>query len=348
MRLVFIGLIVLASAAAGAALKIGEPAPPIEAEKWLNGTPVNPAKPDSNTIYVVEFFIAQDPVSKAALNALADLDRRYREQSVVVVGITEEPEEVITNVAARLNLDFRIALDANGTTADRYLLGIDGVPHAFVVSPEGRILWSGHPLSGLESVIEAVLKKTFDPAKAARVQEAEMELQSLLYAGETTQALSKVNALIQLDSRSFEYHQIKLGLLAQLEHTTEIKKTYREMMTLFQDSALDLNTLAWIAVSSGPFELRDLETAWKAAQRAVELSERRSAEILDTWARVHYELGFLEEAARLQAEAVAAAKDLPVQAELQSVLQYYRDALRLREKVKADVREKKPTPAPAP
>lgn len=348
MRFVFIGLIVLASAAASAALKIGEPAPPIEAEKWLTGSPVNPAKPASNTIYVVEFFIAQDPVSKAALIALADLDRRYREQHVVVIGITGEPEEIVTNIAARLNLDFRIALDANGTTADGYLLGIDGVPHAFVVSSQGRILWSGHPLSGLETVVEAVLKNTFDPAKAARLQEAEMELQSLLYAGESEQALSKVNELIQLDSRSFEYHQIKLGLLAQLEQTIEIKTTYHTMMALFQDSALDLNTLAWIAVSSGPFELRDLETAWKAAQRAVELSERHSGEILDTWARVHYELGFVEEAVRLQAEAVAAAKDLPVQAELQSILQYYRDALRLREKIKATGSPKPPAPTPAP
>jgi hypothetical protein len=48
--------------------------------------------------------------------------------------------------------------------------GRRGIPAAFVVDPSGRIAWIGHPLSGLDAVVEKILAGTFDLQKAKEGQ----------------------------------------------------------------------------------------------------------------------------------------------------------------------------------
>ena len=43
--------------------------------------------------------------------------------------------------------------------------GVSGIPHAFVISPKGKILWRGHPMSGLDKAIKDAIKKYPEAAK---------------------------------------------------------------------------------------------------------------------------------------------------------------------------------------
>ena len=75
---------------------------------------------------------------------------------------------------------------------------------------------------------------------------------------------------------------------------------------------MSLNAIAW-SIATGD-EPRDLELALRAAVQANKLTEEENGAIIDTLARVHYELGELDTAIELQRKAVTQSPD-------QSVLQ---------------------------
>ena len=115
------------------------------------------------------------------------------------------------------------------------------------------------------------------------------------------------------------------------------------MFEEFADSAEDLNTLSWMAVTS-PFEMCDLDLAWKAATRAAELSKRENSAILDTLARVYYAAGLLDQAVKTQKEAVEKCADSEERESLKATLNYYTSAAVLRDQIEKANGEKKTGP----
>ncbi|MBU1909972.1 MAG: TlpA family protein disulfide reductase, partial [Verrucomicrobia bacterium] len=159
-----IAVILLASSlsAAAGALKLGDPAPAVKADLWLNGDPVNPAERDGETLYVVEFWATWCPPCRKSIPHLNELQAKWKDQKVVFIGITDEPEETVRPFFEKMKMAYHVAIDTNRVTVDAYMKDIPGIPHAFVVDSKGLVVWSGHPLSGLEETIEGVLEGTYD------------------------------------------------------------------------------------------------------------------------------------------------------------------------------------------
>lgn len=74
------------------------------------------------------------------------------------------------------HVSYAYAYDKGGKLAGK--LGVSGIPHAFLVDPQGKIVWEGHPGSLSEAVVEKALagalpKPLFEfPAAAAGVKSA--------------------------------------------------------------------------------------------------------------------------------------------------------------------------------
>jgi WD40 repeat protein len=101
--------------------------------------------------------------------------------------------------------------------------------------------------------------------------------------------------------RSRDWKQA-LTLLGRLEAPATVE------LRLSALSPMDLNTLAWFGLTELPADspARDLRQLLGIAQRAVERSQRKDWNILDTLARAHWELGDKPSALAVQAEAVQA------------------------------------------
>lgn len=84
-----------------------------------------------------------------------------------------------------------------------------------------------------------------------------------------------------------------------------------------------LNQLAWNILTSAKVKQRDLPLATRLAQKAMELSESKDGNILDTYARALFDSGRIAEAIEFQTRAVAA---LPGDAGLAATLERYRAA----------------------
>ena len=95
---------------------------------------------------------------------------------------------------------------------------------------------------------------------------------------------------------------MKLSVLEGAGDDQQASSVRAEIVELGWDNSQVLNQIAWtIAISGKP---DDLELALRAAERASETTDHQDAVILDTLARVHYELGDLDEALGWQRKAV--------------------------------------------
>lgn len=330
-KLLLPALFVFLFAVMAPALDVGDPAPPLRAERWFHGDAVNPDEPDGKTIYVVEFWATWCPPCRTTIPHLNELHDRYADKGVVIIGVTTESEKIVKPFIEKMGIKYRVALASRNEIEDSWMKADPGIPHAFVVGPNGDVIWEGHPMNRLDEVLADVVAGSFDPEEYKEdASEANLEkLQEYLMSGEFDEALGFIESMLK-EEPDLRFYQMKLGLLVQLERRDEIIGTYREMVERFWDDAENLNAVAWMAVTA-PFVLCDPETALKAAERAAELSQRKDAAILDTLARVYYSIGRLPEAIRLQEEAIRHAADKAEDKELQTTLDYYRSAWRVSE-----------------
>lgn len=163
---------------------IGSPAPPLEQGKYIQGEPVTKFEPGK--VYVVEFWATWCGPCVASIPHLNELHEKYRQRNVVVIGqdVWERGDGVETNVREFVQnkmgskMTYRVALDSatgmGGAMAKNWMAaaGRNGIPIAFVIDKKGNIAWIGHPMSGLDKVLEEVLAGTFDSKAAAEAQAA--------------------------------------------------------------------------------------------------------------------------------------------------------------------------------
>jgi peroxiredoxin len=314
----------------------GDKAPDLTADVWINGKAVNPAQSDGKTTYVVEFWATWCPPCKRSIPQLKKLFEQYKDKNVVIVGVTSEAQETVRPFIEKMGMKYLVAVDTNHTFSETYMEGIPGIPHAFIIDTNGMVVWSGHPSDGLEDSLSEVLAGTYNLERVRAAQGEDEELQKLLMAGDFDKALDTLDKLLAKDRKNIEFYELKIGLLAQTGKMEKAKRLYRDMYEEFADSAEDLNTLAWMAVTS-PFEMCDLDLAWKAATRATELSKRENSAILDTLARVYYAAGLLDQAAKTQKEAVEKCANSEERKPLKASLGFYTSAAFLRNQIeKAD------------
>jgi thiol-disulfide isomerase/thioredoxin len=157
------------------AAELGDPAAELKIEKWVKGEPTQVTGKDQN-IYVVEFWATWCPPCRASIPHLTEVQKRFKDKNVIVVGISDEKEETVTPFVKKMGskMDYRVAIDQNRKTATGYMeaYGINGIPHAFVVR-ETKVIWQGHPMAGLDKALEEITAGKYDLAKAKAKLKAE-------------------------------------------------------------------------------------------------------------------------------------------------------------------------------
>ena len=64
-------------------------------------------------------------------------------------------------------MNYTVAVDPNGKVGEGYMGAFNqrGIPTAFVIDGNGKIAWIGHPMGGLDEVLENVVSQQQIPAK---------------------------------------------------------------------------------------------------------------------------------------------------------------------------------------
>ncbi len=316
----------------GQALTVGDKATSLHVEKWVNGAPVNPAKADGKTTYVIEFWATWCPPCRVTIPLINKLQEGLRDENVIFVSITDESESKLRSFMKTMKMDYHVATDTKRRAFASYMRDVSTIPYAFIVDKEGHVAWAGHPLNGMEESLRRIIKGDYT---SPRMQVAEKKLQELLAQKKFREALKMSDQLIALEPSRFDYYHVKVQLLAHVEDRESLEKFYQHILTTFKDSAKDLNTLARMILGL-TFAYRNLDVALTATKRATTLSEHKNSLILDTAAHVYYALEFLQKAIQVQKKAIALSKKKDKQ-DFQETLDYYQDSFHLHSEIKDDV-----------
>jgi thiol-disulfide isomerase/thioredoxin len=139
-------------AGGGTAVKAGGPAPEIKADAWLNSEALSMAGLKGK-IVVVEFWATWCPPCRDSIPHLAKMHEEFKGKDVVLISLTKEPMDVVKPFAEKAGMTWPVGVGSN-SGAD---YGVQGIPHAFIVDREGKTVWRGHPMSGMDSEIRKLV-----------------------------------------------------------------------------------------------------------------------------------------------------------------------------------------------
>lgn len=154
-------LFVFAFAVTGCAQSVGSKAPEISAGAWINADGDVSLEAFKDKLVVVEFWATWCPPCRASIPHLAKMYKEFKDKNVVIISMSNEAKAKVEAFAKQANMTWIVGAESN--TARAY--GVQGIPHAFIIK-DGKIVWSGHPMNGLDKAIAANLPKE-EPKKAA-------------------------------------------------------------------------------------------------------------------------------------------------------------------------------------
>lgn len=189
------------------AAELGDPAAPLAIAEWVKGKPVTLAEGKGKTIYVVEFWATWCPPCRTSIPHLTEMQKKFKDQGVVFIGVTDESVDKVKPFVEKMaeKMDYVVAVDKDKQTSKGYMeaYDINGIPHAFIVDKECRVVWQGHPMAGLEEAVAKVVAGKLDVEKEKKKAAAQAKVEAFFTAameGEDAAKLEKMaKALEDLD-----------------------------------------------------------------------------------------------------------------------------------------------------
>jgi len=316
----------LVAAPAEITLKPGDKAPALSQVDWLKGEPVSTFQ--SGQVYVLDFWATWCGPCVRSIPHVNELASSRKKDGVTVIGVAIWPSDSMVPTKTFVDdqgdkMNYTIATDIEGATAEAYMTasGSRGIPTAMVIDREGVVAWIGHPMDGMDGVVDAVVDGSFDMAaeaeKRAEQQKSQAVVQTLseaigeaLQANDWEAAYENATKLAELDERYGSVNSVRYQALLYLDESGErAAELGRELLTkTFKEDPRQLNGLAWFIVAPDngmPEGMADLELAMLAIQRANELTAAADPNVLDTMACVQFAQGDHQGALKTQEAAIA-------------------------------------------
>ena len=323
-------------------LTIGDEAPAVDIAHWLKGAEIEEF--ETGKIYVLEFWATWCGPCRASMPHVSKLQEQYQDYDVTIIGVSDEKLQTVVKFLAKADsenvlwndkIHYTLATDPDGSTGKAYMepAAQQFIPTAFIIGKDRRLEWIGRPMQ-MDEVLAQVVRDTWNRAdfkvkfekEIAPVREAMRLMDSMDTATERGDWGGAIEALDTLLEAQPDYSYLKARLFRKMLKEADPAGTYeygRSIMEKHRDDSNILNQLAWFTVDDENVRSRNLEFALEAAQRANELTDEKSAAILDTLARVHYEQGDLETAVKWQRKAVEQALNPAMAGELRETLEKY-------------------------
>jgi thiol-disulfide isomerase/thioredoxin len=134
---------------------IGQIAPEISAEAWINlKAPTTLAKLRGKVV-VVEFWATWCGPCVQGIPHLNELQRKYAGKDVQLLSLVDEGHATMDRFLKHTTVEYPIGLESGSLKA----YGVSAIPHAFVVDGTGKIAWHGHPAGDeMEQAVSVALE----------------------------------------------------------------------------------------------------------------------------------------------------------------------------------------------
>lgn len=326
-------------------LTIGSKAPDLDIEHWISdndGLFQHTTSIETGKIYVIDFWASWCAPCVAAMPELAELQKKFSDDNVQVISVSDEDLETIEDFLKRrvrddqaertygeLTHTYCLTTDPDKSVKKDYFRGAKqfGIPCSFIIGKTGLVEWIGPPKS-LEKPLKQVIDDQWDRdsfvVKFNRQQEQHQratairlkmiqtmgELQEYVNKNEPGKAVSMIDELMtdsdfQDALPVFKSMRLQIMINANLEGAHIALKEFTEE---HKDDGQALNTIAWGIyqkyVAGGNVSRELLEQTKITAECAVEAIPESGA-ILDTLAHMIYVVDRdLDKAIEVQKRAV--------------------------------------------
>lgn len=343
-------------------IRVGVNAPALQNVAWLKGEPITEWA--QGHVYLLDFWAPWCQPCIRLMPHNVELAKKHEGKlTVVAVAVWPQPDsETPDAYVARVGdaMPFTVAEDATGHINQTWLepLAVQGIPHVVLIDQNGRLAWSGHPMDGMDKALDAILDGSYDTDAAAAKAKAEADLHARALplmqqanahaeAGEWNEALALVDQLIEMG-----YEQLNMTLTrfqVMVGQLNDAPAAYAFLdKTAFgplNDNADALSQIAWFLADAPNLPDRDLDLAQRIAERANSLKEGKEPIAIFTLGRVAAAKNQRDEAISRYEQAIALA-DGDMKAQMQSVLDEYRQESAPPGPAPEPATE--PTPAPEP
>ncbi len=317
-------------------LEIGGAAPATRPEIQIQGDAVG--KFEAGRLYVFECWATWCGPCVATIPHLNALHQKLGPKGIIITGVNvwdgEKSEEAEKNVREFVKkqgkkMSYPIAiggkefiktwLDASNT---------ESIPVAFVVNGSGVLVWTGHPAELNETILGDLLTGTVIPKPQAADPKPVTEwLQAM-----KNKNWDKVEALLpdvlqKLDPENREGVKkiTEANIALGRGDPTLFYAVLEERATQASTNPEVQNEVAWQLLTDARFEGKvNFALAEKCATAAVQLTDSKHADKLDTLARLRFMQGKQAEAIELQEKAVGLADYLTLKDELKATLESLR------------------------
>jgi len=283
---------------------VGASAPELKDADWIRGDPlsVSPTTDQASKFTVVEFWATWCPPCRDSIPHLTELQKRYEDQGVRIVGVSNETRDVVERFVQRMGdkMGYRVVSDASGEISRSYMqaFGQSGIPHAFLVDPRGKIIWHGHPMLNLERVIREALRGDYDMEAFKKAEVVEKQ-----------------------------WIPTYARMVIEGNNSDQARELAERILNHGRSNPSLMNNFSWFLLTDERIQSRDLNVALAAAKIAFEGTERSDASSADTYARALFDSGDVEEAIRIESLAVAIETDTELKRRYQNELERFKESL---------------------
>src|SRR5262245_51976760 len=305
-------------------LKVGDPAPPLKASKWLQGDEVRAFEPGK--VYVVEFWATWCGPCIAFMPSLAELQAEFKDKGLTCVGYTaRDPDNTEDKVTAFVKkrgpkLAYTFAYSEDRTSYDAWMIaaGRSAIPCSFVVDKKGRVAYVGNPMYlpvVLPNVVAGKMTAAEVGAAADKVRHEFEDASAALFPDHSVglKKLKEFEAKCPPLANNLIIVRAKLSLLPKVD-AGEAKAVAEAVMAKAvaqENPGSLLQVAALLRNGPGKDHKELLAVAVKAAAAAVRLTSEKDAGALLDLAESHFAAGEKARAREYARKAVAAAAGEP-------------------------------------
>jgi thiol-disulfide isomerase/thioredoxin len=303
-------------------LKVGDPAPTLKADKWLQGSEVAAFAPDK--VYVVEFWATWCGPCIVMMPHMAEMQAEYRDKGVTFIGFSakdptnteEKVAEFVKKRGPKLGYTFAYGDNREIYTAWMTAAGQGGIPCSFVIDKAGKIAYIGHPMY-LDYVLPKVVAGQWSEDDANAIKDIEKKINETFRAINDKDPEVGLKALAELDAKypwakNVPYFIVpkitRLALAKKNDEACQMAKDVLAKAQSHEDTAL-LGSLAYSLRSPDMKENKELlNVAVSAAEANVKLLGETDFNAVSNATETHFAAGDKAKATAYAAKAIAAAK----------------------------------------
>ena len=341
------------AAPARADLNVGDAAPKLEVKEFVKGEPIKAL--EAGNTYVVEFWATWCGPCRATIPHLTELQKKHKDVKFIGVSVWEQDQDAVAPFVKEMGdkMDYRVARDSipegkeadDGAMATNWMKAADqnGIPAAFIVNKDLKIVWIGHP-GEIEEPLAKVVEGKWDletavaEAKKAKEEQGKLaklqgKLQEAIQSEDPKQILAAIaDAVKEVPAVEARLAPMKFGALIHAGEQDEALALAKKLLEgEAGENASALNFVAWAIVDPenknkpGP---KLVAFALETARKGDEIEKGKSPFLADTLARAYFESGDVAKAVETQKRALELAKgtDLEEDQSLKERLEEYEKA----------------------